>query len=255
MQPAVSEKNRTGSLVDRILSRLKSSKAGDEGASYDSSAARKPVVRFKDLEVGSGVAQQLKHIKDAATAATALKLKEAKNSEDKQKQARGELKDYPTEILPADIDRWMPDHWLRSQYLEDVISGPDSDIATRYEMLQRYIDEEKTVSKNASTSFKFGFSKTVRMKMEQDALAAQRLADYEKMKEMERNRLDTTTVFDVKHDIFCRGLPALQTDQLPQIRLLASNWYQRLVTKPPGSTPFVFATISLPGEKKARLDW
>jgi hypothetical protein len=225
MQPDVSEKNRTGSLVDRILSRLKSSRAGDEGASHDSAATRKPVVRFQELEVGSGVAQQLKHVKDASAAATALKLKDAKDSEDKALRARGELNDQNTEILPADIDRWMPDHWLRSQYLEDVISGPDSDIATRNQMMQRYIDEEKTVSKNASTSFKFGFSKTVRMKMEQDALAAKRLADYEKMKEMQRNRLDTTTVFDVKHDIFFRGLPALQADQLPKIRLLASNWY------------------------------
>ena len=42
--------------------------------------------------------------------------------------------------------------------------------------------------------------------MGQDALAAQRLADHEKEKEMMRNRLDTATVFDVKHDFFCRSL-------------------------------------------------
>ena len=239
--------------MNRILSKLNSSEAGDkDDPSHDSVAARKPVVRFDELQVAGGVAQQLKHIKDANAAAAAQK---AKDAEEKRKQEKGETDDFKTEILPADVDRWMPDHWLRSQYLEDVISGPDSDIATRSAMMKQYISEEKTVSKNASTSFKFGFSKTVRMKMEQDALAAQRLADYEKMKEMARNRLDTTTVFDVKHDIFCKGLPALQTDHLPKIRLLSSNWYQRLVLKPPGSTPTVFASITLPGEEKKRLDW
>ncbi len=253
MQTDRSEKNRTGNLMNRILARLKSSEAGDKDSLLNSAnAPRKPVVRFEDLEVSGGVAQQLKHIKDAATAAANQK---AKDKEEKRKQETGEVDQVKTEILPADIDRWMPNHWLRSQYLEDVISGPDSDIATRSQMLRLYIEEEKTVSKNASTSFKFGFSKTVRMKMEQDALAAQRLADYERMKEMARNRLDTTTVFDVRHDIFCRGLPALQTDQLPKIKLLASNWYQRLVMKPPGSSPTVFASIALPGEQKRRLDW
>ena len=247
------DRNNNVSMTNRILARLKSFKSGDEDKlSHAAAASRKPVVRFDDLEVAGGVAQQLKHVKDAEASAAAQK---ARDAEEKRKQERGETDDFKTEILPADVDRWMPDHWLRSQYLEDVISGPDSDIATRSQMMQQYIEEEKTVSKNASTSFKFGFSKTVRMKMEQDALAAQRLADHERMKEMARNRLDTTTVFDVIHDIFCRGLPALQTDQLPKIRLLASNWYQRLVMRPPGSTPTVFATVALPGERKRRLDW
>ncbi len=134
-----------------------------------------------------------------------------------------------------------------------MVTGPDSDMATRAEMMQRYIDEETTVSKNASTAFKFGFSKTVRMKMEQDALAAQRLADLEKMKEMRRNRLDTATVFDVKHDFFCRGLPSNQPDYLQKVKLLASNWYQRLAIRP--STPSTFATVALVGVRKSRMDW
>jgi hypothetical protein len=121
-------------------------------------------------------------------------------------------------------------------------------------MLERYLEEEKTVTKNASTSFKFGFSKTVRMKMEQDALAAQRLAEHEQMKAMAKNRLDTATVFDVKHDIFIQGLPANQPNFIRNVKLLASNWFQRLSIKPLGDSPIVLASAGF-GITKTRMDW
>ncbi len=52
-----------------------------------------------------------------------------------------------------------------------------------------------------------------------------------------------------------RGLPADQPDYMQRVKLLASNWYQRLVIKPLGSTPTNFATVALPGVRKSRMDW
>jgi hypothetical protein len=249
------EADDSGGFMSRFFARFKKSDTDDGSQAANVTAlARKPVVKFADLERGlkSGVAQQLKQVKDADAAVAGQKAAEEK---ERVKREMGEVEQVETQIHPADIDRWMPDHWLRSQYLEDVITGPDSDFSTRNRMLKQYVDEEKTVSKNASTSFKFGFSKAVRMKMEQDALAAQRQADEKKMKEMMRNRLDTATVFDVKHDFFCRGLPSNQSDYLNRVKLLASNWCQRLSIKPPGSSPSVFASINVVGQRRSRMDW
>jgi hypothetical protein len=250
---AVEQRKSSGSL-SRFFARFKRSEARDDGSSKPL-PAREAVVVFKDMERGAravGVAQQLKFIKDADAAAAAQKAEEA---EDKRKLESGEVDQVNTQILPGDIDRWMPDHWLRSQYLEEIYTGKDTDLGARNQMVQLYFDEEKIVSKNASTAFKFGFSKAVRMKMEQDANAAQRLADFEKMKEAMRNRLDTATVFDVKHDFFCRGLPSNHRDYLQKVKLLSSNWFQRLFMRPPGSSATTFATVTSVGVQKARMDW
>lgn len=216
-QPGVHQA-QSGGAISRFFTKFtRSGRDDSSGMTSQAATDRKPVVRFAEIEGGVGVAQQLKTIKDSDAAAAAQK---AKLAEERSKLERGETETVNTQILPVDIDRWMPGHWLRSQYLEDIIAGPDSDVASRTQMIQRYADEEAIVSKNAATAFKFGFSKAVRMKMEQDALAAQRLADHEKEKEMMRNRLDTATVFDVKPDFFCRSLIKFPHESLnPQLNV------------------------------------
>lgn len=110
---------QAGSIMSRFFTKFKKSdqKDGDKAAMQPSSMRRKSIVRFSEMEAGlkgPGVANQLKSIKDADAASAAQKAKEA---EEKRKQDRGEVEEVNTQILPVDIDRWMPDHWLRSQYV------------------------------------------------------------------------------------------------------------------------------------------
>ena len=44
-------------------------------------------------------------------------------------------------------------------------------------------------------------------------------------------------VFDVRHGIFCGGLPVNERDVMRKLAVVASNWHQRLILKPMGSTP------------------
>jgi hypothetical protein len=48
-------------------------------------------------------------------------------------------------------------------------------------------------------------------------------------------------VFDVRHGIFCGGLPVNERDVMRKLAVVASNWHQRLIFKPMGSTPSAFA--------------
>jgi len=219
-------------------------------------------VKFADATAGSkgvGIAQQLKDVKDADAAAQ-------RSKENGANSGAGSDAQRISDISSADVDRWLPDHWLRSQFFDEVVHGVD-DFQERSALMRKYLDEEKVVTHNASVSFKFGFSKAVRMKMEKDALDLQRIADQEAIKEAQRNRLDTTTVrhilcmhttvmcirntaflspeplssnpqvFDVRHGIFCGGLPVNERDVMRKLAVVASNWHQRLIFKPIGSTP------------------
>ena len=57
------------------------------------------------------------------------------------------------------------------------------------------------------------------------------------------------------HTSHVTGLPSNQPDYLQKVKLLSSNWFQRLFMKPPGSSATTFATVAQVGVKKTRMDW
>ena len=118
-QADANEQADNGGIMSRFFSKFKKSdlKDDDKAAMQSAASRRKSIVRFSEMETGMkgpGVANQLKSIKDADAALAARKAKEA---DERRKQESGRVEEVNTQILPADIDRWMPDHWLRSQYV------------------------------------------------------------------------------------------------------------------------------------------
>jgi hypothetical protein len=116
-QADANEQADNGGIMSRFFSKFKKSdlKDDDKAAMQSAASRRKSIVRFSEISLkGPGVANQLKSIKDADAASAARKAKEA---DERRKRESGQVEEVNTQILPADIDRWMPDHWLRSQYV------------------------------------------------------------------------------------------------------------------------------------------